>query len=70
MAVEVKVKVEGMSCGHCKAAIEGALAKTAGVENAVVDLEAKIATVNYDPEQVELSVIKEKIEEQGFDVVG
>jgi len=37
--------VEGMSCGHCKAAVEKALKAVDGVENAVVDLEKKSAEV-------------------------
>ena len=37
--------VPGMSCGHCKAAIEGELGKVDGVEQVAVDLDAKSVTV-------------------------
>ncbi|MHC1715511.1 MAG: cation transporter, partial [Acidaminococcaceae bacterium] len=33
---ETIIKIEGMSCGHCKAAVEKALKAVAGVETAVV----------------------------------
>ena len=39
----VTLKVEGMSCNHCKEAVEGALKKLPGVKSAVVDLGAKTA---------------------------
>ena len=35
------LKVNGMRCGHCKAAVEEAAAKIPGVSNPVVDLDAK-----------------------------
>lgn len=65
----VTLKVEGMSCGHCKSTVEGALKKLPGVENAVVDLEAKTATVTYDEGQVTVDKMKAAVEEEGYDVV-
>jgi copper chaperone len=38
--------VPGVSCGHCKAAIEQELAAVDGVERAVVDVDAKTLTVH------------------------
>ena len=35
------LKVEGMTCGHCKAAVEKALKAVDGVEDAVVSLEER-----------------------------
>jgi copper chaperone len=37
--------VPDISCGHCKAAIEGALAAVPGVETASVDIDARTVTV-------------------------
>jgi copper chaperone len=65
----VTLKVEGMSCNHCKSAVEGALSKLSGVEKAVVDLEAKTATVTYDENKVNVDQMKEAVEDQGYDVV-
>ena len=42
----MKISVPNMSCDHCKAKITNALESTGGVENIVIDLEAKIVTVD------------------------
>lgn len=59
--------VEGMSCGHCKAAVEKALKAVDGVENAVVDLEKKSAevTLNKDVKDEEL---KNAVINAGYEV--
>lgn len=61
------LRVEGMSCGHCVNAIEGAL-KNMNVQ-ATVDLAGKTVTVEYDENHVSIEKIKEAIEDQGYDVV-
>ncbi|HEX7057698.1 MAG TPA: copper ion binding protein [Bacilli bacterium] len=63
----VTLKVEGMSCGHCVKAVEGAVSK-AGAKGKV-DLAGKRVTVEFDEGKVQLEAIKEAIEEQGYDVV-
>ena len=40
--------VPDVSCGHCKAAIEGAVSRVPGVRAVVVDLERKRVTVSGD----------------------
>jgi copper chaperone len=65
----VTLRVEGMSCGHCKSTVEGALKKLPGVESAVVDLAAKTATVTYEEGKVSVDQMKEAVEDQGYDVV-
>ena len=37
--------VPGMSCGHCRAAVESEVGKVAGVASVEVDLDAKRVTV-------------------------
>lgn len=39
------LNIEGMTCGHCKSAVEKALSAIAGVKEATVDLARKQATV-------------------------
>jgi len=63
------IKVEGMSCGHCKNAVEKAVKALAGVSLAEVDLAAKKLTVEYDRAQTTLAQIKEVIEAEGYTVV-
>lgn len=62
------VFIEGMSCNHCKMRVEGALKELAGVDSAVVDLGKKLAEVDLS-EDVTDEVIKEAIDDIGFDVV-
>jgi cation transport ATPase len=59
--------VEGMMCKHCQAAVEKALSAVPGVESAVVDLEAKTATVTGEADTAALSAA---VTEAGYDVVG
>ena len=40
--------VPDVTCGHCKAAIEGELARVDGVTRADVDVDAKLLTVEGD----------------------
>ena len=63
---ETIIKIEGMSCGHCKAAVEKALQAVAGVENAVVDLEKKQAVVTGN---AAMEAMREAVEDAGYDVV-
>ncbi|MFD1708181.1 copper chaperone CopZ [Siminovitchia sediminis] len=60
--------VQGMSCGHCKASVEGALKKLDGVKAAEVNLEAGKVDVTYDESKVTVDALKEAIEDQGYDV--
>ena len=66
--MEKIINVEGMTCNHCKMAVEGALKKLAGVNNAIVSLENNSVTVTYDEGKVTLEEMKEAIEDQGYDV--
>jgi copper chaperone len=59
--------VPEISCGHCKAAIEGEVAKVAAVEAVVVDIEARTATVTGTAAD---AAIRAAIDEAGYDVAG
>ena len=43
------LEIEGMHCGSCSALIEETLVEDLGVASAHVDLEARLATVTFDP---------------------
>ena len=62
---EVIIKIEGMSCGHCKAAVEKALKAVPGVETAVVDLANKEAVVTGN---APMEAMREAIEDAGYEV--
>lgn len=66
---EVTISVEGMSCGHCKAAVEGALTKLDGVTSAEVNLAEKNVSVAFDSAKVSETALKDEIEEAGYDVI-
>lgn len=66
--METILKVEGMTCNHCKQAVEGALTELEGVNSAAVDLEAANVTVRHE-DNVNKDVMTSAIEDQGYDVV-
>jgi copper chaperone len=62
------LKVEGMTCGHCKSAVTNALTELEGVKNVTVHLETGTVDVEVDESKVSESEMREAIEEQGYDV--
>ncbi|MDK2824102.1 MAG: copper chaperone [Clostridia bacterium] len=65
---EKTLKVNGMSCGHCKMSVEKAVNELDGVKSAIVNVDAKSAAVQFDPNKVTLEKIKATIEELGYEV--
>jgi copper chaperone len=61
-------KVPEMSCGNCKAAIEGALNTLSGVEYSNANLEEGIVKVSYDERRVSEEKLKGNIEDAGYAV--
>ena len=68
MSTETVVKVVGMSCGHCTAAVEEALTKLPGVEQASADLATGRVSIRQDG-SVSAAAIAEAVAEAGFDLV-
>ncbi len=62
----MEIKIEGMMCAHCKAHVEKALEKVAGVESFEVNLETKSAKILGTATFEE---IKSAIEEAGYKVI-
>lgn len=63
------LRVEGMSCGHCKNAVETAVKSLPGVAFAEVDLAAKTLTVEFDDTKADIEQVRAAIEDVGFEVV-
>lgn len=59
----VNIKVSGMSCTHCKAAVEGALKEVAGVTDVQVDLDKGVAVVQGT---ASVEPLLKAIEEAGY----
>lgn len=66
---EALLNVDGMSCGHCKSAVEGALMGVEGVESAEVDLEAKSARVVYNRNAAKPADLVRAVEDAGYEVL-
>ncbi len=59
--------VPGISCGHCKAAIEGEVGKVAGVEQVEVDVEARSVRVEGSASD---EAVRAAVDEAGYEVAG
>ena len=57
--------VPGISCGHCKSAIEGELTPLEGVERALVDIDAKTVTVVGEISEAD---VRTAVDEAGYEV--
>jgi copper chaperone CopZ len=60
----MKMKIEGMTCGHCVSSVKTALENVPGVTSAQVDLEAGEATVQGD---VGADLLIAAARDQGFE---
>lgn len=64
---ETIIKVEGMVCGGCENRVQNALKTIEGVENVVANHTNGTVTVT-SKDEVEVLIMKEKIEDIGFEV--
>lgn len=67
---QITLLVPGISCGHCKSSIEGAVASIDGVARVEVSVIERTVDVEYDPAQLDLAAIVSAIDDQGFEVDG
>lgn len=67
--IVANLDIRGMSCSHCEHSVKTAVGSLPGVNRVEVELETGKVKVEYDPKKVELKVIKETIEDQGYDVI-
>jgi Cu+-exporting ATPase len=65
-AEKAHIYITGMTCTNCATTIEKGLAETPGVEQANVSFASEKASVEYDPEKVDLSKIKDAISQLGY----
>ena len=63
---DMVIKVEGMMCTHCKARVESVCKAVSGVEDAVVDLQAKHVTVSGN---ADIAMLKKAIIDAGYEVI-
>ena len=63
---EKTFNIEGMSCGHCKTAVEEELNSLSGVERSNADFERGTVEVAYDEGSVTTEDIRLAVEEAGY----
>ena len=66
---KANIKVSGMSCASCALNVEKSLKNLEGVDEAQVNLGTEEATVEYNPEKLNLSRLEAAVEEAGYGVV-
>ncbi len=66
--MEKTMKIEGMMCGHCEAAVKKALESIAGVAQAAVSHEAGTAVVTLEGE-VSDGALRQAVEEKDYKVL-
>jgi copper chaperone len=59
----MKIKIDGMSCNHCKMAIEKTLSKISSVKTYEVDLEKGEANITGNPD---LNLVISEINKLGY----
>lgn len=66
--MEITMKIEGMMCGHCEAAVKKALESLPTVESADVSHEKGTAVVKLT-EQTDFEVLKKTVEDLEYKVI-
>jgi len=61
---EIKINIEGMSCSHCKIALEKAIGQLEGVQSVEIDLEKNLARIEAQDDMTE--IIRQTISEAGY----
>lgn len=69
-AERVDLPITGMTCAACANRIEKKLNKQAGVETASVNFATSKATVNYNPEKINVSDLIQTVKDVGYDTAG
>jgi Cu+-exporting ATPase len=67
-SVQIELPVTGMTCASCARTVERTLKKTEGVSEAVVNFATERASVSFDPKQVQLPALIERIDNAGYGV--
>jgi P-type Cu+ transporter len=65
---ELTLPIKGMTCANCANTIERTLKRTPGVENASVSYASEKATVAFDPSQVKMDQLRQRIADAGYEV--
>lgn len=61
-----RLKISGMTCGHCADTVQKALSNQPGVRTATVHLDSGAAEVEYEEGRVAPEQMIAAVEEQGY----
>ncbi len=67
--IKLTLPVQGMTCASCVLRVENALKKVDGVDQAVVNLATESATVEIEPDMVNLELLKSAVEAAGYKII-
>lgn len=62
----IKLRITGMTCGHCLAKVQTALKSVNGVYSAIVDLPDGEAEVDFDDDQVTTAQLIGAVQHAGY----
>ena len=62
----IKLRVTGMTCGHCQAKVEKALMGVSGVYSAIIDLPDGEAEVDFDDDSVTTDQLVAAVIQAGY----
>ena len=62
----IKLRVTGMTCGHCQAKVEKALKAVSGVYSAIIDLPDGEAEVDFDDDSVTTDQLVAAVAKAGY----
>lgn len=64
----LSLPISGMTCASCVSHVESALKDLPGVGDVVVNLATNKATLNYDPQKVNLADMQRAVDDVGYAV--
>ena len=63
----LKLRITGMTCGHCQAKVEKALKGVSGVYSAIIDLPDGEAEVDFDDDRLTAAQLIAAVQQTGYD---
>jgi copper chaperone len=65
-AARTVLRVEGMTCGHCEAAVRGAVSEVEGVRGVEADSAGGTVAVVHDEDRPTVERLEEAVEKAGY----
>ncbi len=67
---QVTLNVPDISCAHCEKTIVEALRNKPGVQAVAVNIPGNVVLLKYDEGKIDLSEVREILDEEGYPVAG